>query len=114
MSSSSSTTRTDLPSPASVAMLGPSEPPGYPRGSPLGTGPWARRQIREIRRPQGTLVLSDCRALRRALQVSRDMLMFVSAGLRFLSPGYLIGDKYEVIQAVGSGGMGIVYEALHT
>jgi len=37
----------------------------------------------------------------------------VPAELLSLSPGYLIGDKYEVVQIIGAGGMGIVYEARH-
>jgi serine/threonine protein kinase len=41
------------------------------------------------------------------------MLTRVTASLRFLSPGFQIGDKYSVVQAIGWGGMGIVYEATH-
>ena len=40
------------------------------------------------------------------------MLSLVAAGLRFLSPGEPIGDKYSIVQAVGSGGMGKVYSAM--
>src|SRR5437667_12035736 len=38
----------------------------------------------------------------------------VAATSRSLSPGQLIGNKYSIVQPIGSGGMGIVYEALHT
>src|SRR5258706_8806014 len=51
--------------------------------------------------------------LQRARTASGDMLPPVTASLRFLSPGYQIGDKYSVVQAIGWGGMGIVYEATH-
>jgi serine/threonine-protein kinase len=37
----------------------------------------------------------------------------VSIGLRFLNPGYVIGEKYSIVRAIGAGGMGIVYEARH-
>src|SRR5215212_190710 len=38
----------------------------------------------------------------------------VAESSRSFAPGQLIGNKYSVVQPIGSGGMGIVYEALHT
>ena len=38
----------------------------------------------------------------------------VASSWRFANPGEVIGDKYAIVQPIGSGGMGIVYEAIHT